>query len=167
MLASHFSIAGGDFGTMQTIQHMRRIVNASTGDPAVRQVASRIGVAFGPAGDAQARGIRDYLLDRVVFLRDPRNRELLHHPRVLLQDILRQGYTSIDCDDVAILGAALGKAIGLRARFVVVGFSSPTAPFRHIWTELSDPSRVRWIDLDITRPMQVLAPVSRARVVEV
>lgn len=168
MLASHFGIAGGDFGTMQTIQHMRRIVNDATGDPLTRRTAASIGIAHGGKhGYPQARGIRAYLDERCVFLRDPSNRELLHHPAVMLQDILRQGYTAVDCDDVAILGAALGKAIGLRARFVVVGFSSPTAPFRHIWTELSDPHKIRWVECDITRPSQPDFVIGRAKIVNV
>jgi len=168
MLASHFTIGSGDFGTMQTVQRMRRIVNDATGDPLVRSVASRIAIAHSSKfGLLQARGIRAYLDERTVFLRDPAGRELLHTPALLLQTILREGYVAVDCDDVAMLGAALGKAVGLRARFIVVGFSSPTAPFRHIWTELSDPAVTQWVELDVTRPAQGAFNIRRAVTVEV
>ena len=168
MLASHFSIPRGDPGTLQTVAHMKRLVNESTGVPLVRSTAAAIAVANGTKGLQQARGIRAYLDERTIFLRDPRNRELLHSPELLLQSILRQGYAAIDCDDVAILGAAVGKSIGLRARFVVVGFSSPAAPFRHVWTELADPAKPVWVDMDTTRPYQVLpATIGRALAIEV
>lgn len=168
MRVSHFTVPTGDPGVLAVLHRMRQLVNAATGDPVVRAVASRIAIAHGSKyGYPQARGIRDYIDTRCVFLRDPRDRELLHTPRLLLEMIARDGYAACDCDDVATLGAALGKAVGLRARFVVVGFHRPDAPFRHVWTELSDPSRERWVELDVTRGAQPSIVIGRAATMEV
>jgi len=83
--------------------------------------------------------------------------EMLHGPAWQVQQIRARGIVQVDCDDVAMLAAALGKAVGLRARFVVVGFDSRTAPYRHVWAELSPRARVpMWSEMDVTRPAQGL-----------
>jgi transglutaminase-like putative cysteine protease len=54
-----------------------------------------------------------------------------------------------------MLGAALGKAAGIKARFVAVAFYDPVAPYSHVWAELFD--GVEWRDLDVTRKSQDLS----------
>jgi len=149
---------------------MRQIVNAARVAPLVRQTAASIvrGLS-GVDGVRQARTIREWITEHVTFLRDPHGAEALHAPVLLLRAILTQGSVAVDCDDVAMLSAALGKSIGLRARFVVVGFRSPQSPFRHVWADLSDPRFPVWVDMDVTRPLQGLsaAKISRSYVTEV
>lgn len=101
---------------------------------------------------------------RFRFLRDPAGVELVHHPRVLLDRLRKEGYVQGDCDDAAILGAALGKVIGLPARFVVVGFRGPRGPLTHVYAEVSDGSR--WVDLDVTAPAQGFVVPPTRRVIE-
>ncbi|MGH3589542.1 MAG: transglutaminase domain-containing protein [Pseudonocardiaceae bacterium] len=100
--------------------------------------------------------MREWVEAHTEFLRDPDGAEMLHGPSWQIQTVLTQGRVYVDCDDVAMLAAALGKAIGLRARFVVVAFSSPNAPFRHVWTELSPRPTPQWVEVDVTRPAQGL-----------
>lgn len=170
MRASFFSIPGGDQGTRATLAHMRRLVSSGAVTPLVRTAAASIvrGIP-GMDGTLQAKTIREWIADHVDFLRDPYAVEALHEPAVMLRAILTRGVAQVDCDDVAILAAALGRSIGLRARFVVVGFNSPKAPFRHVWAELADPRAVMWVDMDVTRPAQGLSalPISRSIYVEV
>lgn len=149
---------------------MRRLAINAAVQPAVREVGARIVLGVpGMDGTLQAKVIREWIADHVEFLRDPYGVEALHEPVVMLRAILTRGVVQVDCDDVAILAAALGRTIGLRARFVTVGFNSPTAPFRHVWTELADPRAQVWVDVDVTRPAQGLSalPISRSYVVEV
>ncbi|MEE8177710.1 MAG: hypothetical protein V3T65_06925 [Acidobacteriota bacterium] len=68
----------------------------------------------------------------------------------MLEDMQRWGAAQVDCDDAAVLSAALGKAVGLKPRFVVLGFEGPTGPYRHVYTELFD--GVAWTEMDVTRP---------------
>lgn len=165
MLAS-FPLPGGDLGTYLTLGQMRAMVLREFMLPDVRLCASRIAGPYGSDGAAQAVAIRAWLEDHVAFLRDPDGVEMLHGPAWQVRRALTQGVVYVDCDDVAVLAAALGKAAGLKARFVVVGFGSPKAPFRHVWTELAAPGSRHWIECDITRPAQGL-PESASRVLTV
>lgn len=149
-------IARGDAGTRETLQRMRSLVNRSLAIPVVRGTAVNLMRAVVPrARGEQIRAVRRFLTDRVQFLRDPVGVELLHDPVWLLREIQTRYYVTVDCDDVAILGAALGKAAGLKARFVAVAFYDPVAPYSHVWAELFDGDQ--WRDLDVTRKTQDLA----------
>ena len=148
-------IPAGDAGTFVTLRVMRRLVNRGLGDGLVLDVARR--VASGARGrDATGRAelVRLWLDRTFRFVRDPRGIEYLQSPQHQLRNIRRRGVSSGDCDDAAILGAAIGKAAGLRARFVVLGFLFPKAPFKHIYVELETP--LGWRDLDVTKPAQKL-----------
>jgi hypothetical protein len=170
-------IPNGDFGTLATVGWMRRLARDGATVPAVRYTASAI-VREVPGKDAigQIRALRSWLSEWTQFLRDPNGAELLHSPRHLLFVLRRTRLPlRIDCDDVAVLGAALGGAVGLRARFIVAGFFSPDAPFRHVWAELAPPFGAAvgaplWVDLDTTRGAQGLPglnAISRTRAFEV
>jgi transglutaminase-like putative cysteine protease len=158
-------LPGSDFGTRITLWQMRAMVYREFMNPMVRLTATEI--AAGTDGAEQAHAIRDYLEHRTEFVRDPDGVEMLHGPVWQLQQIRQNGVVRVDCDDVAMLAAALGKAVGLRARFVVVGFDNPRAPYRHVWAELSPRNLPAWVDMDVTRPAQGL-PFNRiARVLNV
>lgn len=149
-------ISRGDEGTRQTLQKMKRLVNGSLVLPIVRGTAVNVMRPVVPRDRAgQVAAVRGFLTERVQFLRDPVGVELLHSPDWLLREIQARYYVTGDCDDVAILGAALGKAAGLKARFVAVAFYDPVAPYAHVWTDLFDGDQ--WRDLDVTRKNQDLA----------
>lgn len=161
-------IPGGDAGTVVTLGKMRSLVNRSLVLPIVRGAAVSIVRLVVPRDRrGQVAAIRRFLNERVQFLRDPVGVELLHTPDWLLRDIKARYYTNADCDDVAMLGAALGKAVGLKARFVAVAFYDPVAPYSHVWAELFDGDR--WGDVDVTRTVQDLSSkgISRRKVVNV
>jgi len=145
---------------------MRALANNRCSHPHIRDLALRI-IGHATTPGEQITRLRSWLRSRIRFVPDPDVTELLHDPVLLAQWIERDGSTGVDCDDVATLGAALGKAIGIPARFVVVGFYFPDAPYGHIWTELFDGER--WRELDTTRQAQGVedSRVSRRAVVDV
>lgn len=145
-------ISGGDAGTLATAQRMAALVREGSTEPLVRQTAVEI-VRAVPGRDYArlAQTVRAWLARKVQFLRDPYNDELLHSPAFLLTTLRQNPTIRVDCDDAAILGAALARAVGLRTRFVVVGFLSPEAPFRHVWAEAAGPIGNEWTELDVTR----------------
>lgn len=154
-------LPGGDLGTWLTMTMMRSMVLREFMLPDIRLLAVKL-VRDADAKDPleQANALRDWIEDHTQFVRDPEGQELLHGPLWMVRRVLTEGSVQVDCDDIAMLAAALGKAVGLRARFVVVGFSSPRAPFRHIWTELHAPSNTGpWVQFDITREQQELPAV--------
>lgn len=147
---------------------MRAAINSGLTDPFVIETARRL-VAALPSRDydAHAKAVRAYLAEHLQFVRDPRGVEMLSTPRYLLTEISRRYIVQGDCDDAAILGCALAKAIGLRCRLVAVGFYDKRAPFVHVYGKIRGKSG--WLDLDTTRParLTVAPPVSKVLSVEV
>lgn len=157
-------LLAGDPGVHQTLAAMRQLVISEAPSIPVRTLAARIVARLPPRnGTAHAVAIRRFLSKRVKFLRDPFGTELLHGPAWLATRILTDGAVQVDCDDTAVLAAALGRAVGLRSRFTVVGFFSPKNPYRHVYAELSDPTESTWVEQDVTRPAQGLADAIIAR----
>lgn len=161
------TIGYGTLGSRQTLQRMRSLINKSLTDPLVIETARRL-VAALPARDhdGHARAIRTFLEERFQFVRDPRGVEMLATPRYLLTQIGRRYMVQGDCDDAAILGCALAKAVGLKCRLIAVGFFQKDAPLSHVYAIVFGR---RWHNLDTTRPARLLVepPVSRTMQVEV
>lgn len=148
-----------DAATRQTLARMAELVDRRASDPAVRQLALEI-VREAPPRDVrgQIARLRSFLARHTRFVADPVQDELLIDPARLLGEIATTGAAYGDCDDVAILAATLGQAIGIPARFQVVSFDR--GPMAHVWTELADGGA--WHELDVTRPPAV-RPLSVAR----
>lgn len=155
----------GDAGTFATLRAMQELSRRAALVPMVRQTAGQLVQAVPyDKGNVHADLIRRWIEPRVYFLADPTYAEALHAPEWSLRQILTRGTVGLDCDDVAMLAAALGLSIGLRARFVAVGFNSPEAPFRHVWTDLAALNRPAWVSVDPTRDTQGLGRFDIRRV---
>lgn len=144
----------GDEGTENTLQAMRAMA---------RKAAP---VASEGAWLCDAWCIREWLEDHVAFRPDPPDRELVKSPELLLDEVRRAGQAVGDCDDLAVLGAALGLRAGLQARFRVVGFHAG-GPYGHVWTELVDPVTGHVVDLDLFRPDDGAPVIRRETIVDV
>ena len=158
-------IPRGDAGILRTVKEMRRLVQGSLTSPLTVESAAAI-VSPWETSCQRAQGVRDYLAEYVRFVPDPLGFELLRAPDFMLNQIGTQGYAAGDCDDIAILGAALGKAVGMPARFVLIGFS-PDRPWEHVFTELA--TERGWAELDTSAPAQFPPNlvVHRTRILEV
>lgn len=145
---TYHTIGPGSSGIRDTLHLMRRIVRASVAQPIVRLSAVQIvqGTGFNVA--QQLTLLRQFIQQHTEFLRDPRGVELLHTPAYLLTQISEVGTVAGDCDDIAMLVAALGMAVGLRARFVVIG----QRELEHVFTMLASPHSGTWEAFDPTRP---------------
>lgn len=168
-------LPAGDVGTSQTLEVMRELAWKASGTPAIRDVAAHVVGGSNPlAPEIGAELIREWLARAVPFARDPAGRELLVEPGRMLTAIRETGQAPGDCDDAAMLGAALGLSVGYRARFVVVAFER-TGPMRHVWAEIGSPEPgpkgVEWWELDTLREIQLggasVPPISRAIILEV
>lgn len=143
-------IPGGRLGVAATLQEMRKAVRAGLHDPLTLEAAGRI-VSKAATDAERARRIRAWLEAYVDFLPDPVGLELIRTPRYMLDRVKAEGYAQGDCDDVAVLAAALGQAVGLPARWVLLSFA-PGAPASHVYTELA--TGEGWMDMDTTAPDQ-------------
>lgn len=152
MQASFSAIGPGYAGTLDTIHRMKQLARAGAPRPSVRELAVSLVTGTRTDAEQQAGLIRAWLERHVSFLRDPLGTEALHSPELMLEQVNQRGRTDVDCDDVAILAAALGLSIGLPARFVLLG--KERRAFEHVFTELQDPRTGEWFELDTTRPDQ-------------
>lgn len=163
------TIAWGDAGVRQTLDVMRQMVLASAGIPSVVETARSLAYYGGAAA------IRQWMSRVWRFVPDPAHTELLATPEYLLQQLDDTGQIVGDCDDAAVLGAALGEAIGLEATFTVLAFDEGAGPtfwqpiprFSHVFASLLTPDG-RTVNLDVTRPLfGSVAPVVRSLTVAV
>lgn len=111
-----------------------------------------------------AAAIRSWVGVHFRFQADPVDVELLRSVPEMLRNVQAQGVVQADCDDAAVLAAALGKAVGMRARFVVLAFGGGRAPWSHVYAQLL--TSTGWQDMDVTRP-PTPAPPSRYAMQEV
>lgn len=126
---------------------MKDVVAKSLYIPDVVETAVGI-VRYIPGRDTptQHRALREWLATRVSFLPDPAiNGDVLRTPDYALRQIKQYGIARLDCDDTSMLAAALAKAIGMRARFVVLGFPE----YKHVYAEAWTSDGV-WRDFDVT-----------------
>ena len=134
---------------------MRALVRASLVDPVVRGKAVELASGERPGHSGRiVSALEGYGRAVFHFTRDPHGVELLHTPAWMLREIAQRGKTYVDCDDAALLLAALGEAVGIPARFVAVAFFDRAAPYSHVWVELFDGRG--WRILDPTRGSQPL-----------
>jgi len=153
-------LLGGDLGSYQTLSVMRGLARRAITDPLVVETARAI-VRVSPPRDAHAHAlaVRDYLSEHFQFIRDPRYSEQLATPRHMLEAIARRYVVQGDCDEAATLAAALGLAVGLRARFVALGFQNQRTPLAHVYTVLGA-GPMGWVSVDVTRPPFPVPPVT-------
>lgn len=166
MPTQRFTIPTGDAGIVATLAIMRQLVHDDAVHPAIREWTAALVIDTGRNTTVQARAIYDWLDTLTQFLPDPSTSEALIRPVDLLERIQTRGIGQIDCDDLAMLAAAMACSIGLRARFVVVAFH-PGGPFAHVYTEVAAPDGALWLAVDPTRPAGGLPTITREAIVEV
>jgi hypothetical protein len=143
--------------TERTLSGMADLAGKATRDFKFIQTASKI-VAQCPARDhnCEAGAILDFVKSYVRFQPDPLTSvrghmdtvELIQAPQVTLKR--RAG----DCDDQAVLIAALGMALGMPAKFVVIKCDTKMPDeFSHVWCELDVAvGGDQWVALDSVVP---------------
>lgn len=114
-------LAPGVAGIDQTVGAMFAIIESAQRFSVVRDVARALD---------GAPGVYEYVRERVKFVRDPNGLERLQAPNAMLRTIRETGSVEGDCDDAAMLVAALVKAQGLRPVLILVARPSRTSPDR-------------------------------------
>lgn len=162
-------IPPGDWGNYITLARMAELARGAASQPLTRQtVYSILGGSQAPRDRwSRAALLREYLQAHVRFRPDPvgpgvfgalEDLESLTDPVSQLATIQRAYTFEGDCDDAAVLGAALALPMHLTARFRVVGFD-PLGGYTHVWTDVL--TERGWRDLDVTRRSQVIPPIRR------
>lgn len=149
-------IPDGPEGVHQTLKLMRRLVLNGRKDFSIRRLAARL-VENRDSKDfvGEVKDLHRYVRDRIRYLKDIREIETVATPVRTLE--FGQG----DCDDKAVLLAALLEAIGHRTRFVAIGFDPNH--FEHVLVETKIANH--WVALETTEPVEMgwYPPGVRAR----
>lgn len=123
----------GAAGTRVTLAMMRDLAVSGAKDPAVRETAIRVVQASGAREHdpvSQLGALFRFVRDRITFIGDVAGVETLQSPRYTLR------VAAGDCDDRAVLLAALARSIGIQTelRFRAIA-ANPRAPrqFSHVY----------------------------------
>lgn len=141
-------LLSGDEGTAQTVAVMRQLIDEALSDAGfVRKAVDivRTVAAYDDFGEAHA--IFAWVRQNIRFTKDPVTKEKLYPPTELLK--IRAG----DCDDISMLIAAFGMALGYAARLITIGASQQNpGEFSHVYVELEvPPGSGNWVPMDAAR----------------
>lgn len=142
-VARLMGISDGPAGAVQTIAQMRQFVLEAVRDPVqqIRDVALQI---IGPAAYVgQVRAIQLWVQTHIRYVHDPTTVELVQTPQKTLQ------WSAGDCDDQAVLVAALLDSIGHPTQFYAVGFNG--GPLEHVLTRTK--IGTQWVAVETIKPV--------------
>lgn len=153
-----------DASVSRTLRRMRdKVRSCIASDPFTVQTANDVIRAVRPRDRAgQIDAITDWLDHAFRYVNDPVGVELLRDPATQFRQIRRDGFTQGDCDEAAMLSAALGMANGIPARFRALAFYRPDAPYTHVVADLQGPDGL-WYPIDITKPPGMEHPPTPTR----
>lgn len=131
MLPTFHQQLGGDAGIVQTLGHMRNLVNGAFTHPWIRQRATSLVAHCKRNRQCEERTLQGWVNGSMQFVRDPFGVEALHDPVTYVEANLRRGYKPAgDCDDLSIYLASLLKSIGHQPYFKVI--SKLGSDFHHV-----------------------------------
>jgi len=138
-------IPDGPEGIRATLEIMRRLVRDARRTPDIRELAIRLTESAAGTGNGknyfgEISALHAYVRDSIRYVQDVNEVETVSPP----VEILRLG--AGDCDDKAILLAALLESIGHPARFVALAFAPDL--YEHVIVETKFGQG--WIALETT-----------------
>jgi hypothetical protein len=129
-------IPNNDQGNFQTVKEMITDAHRCMRLPLVRSLALKIIEQAGIQSHdflEECRALAEFVQKYVRYVRDPTGIEQLHSPLYMI-DKIKAGVAQGDCDDQALLLAALLLSVGAQPFFAIVRYRSTTGPFNHIYT---------------------------------
>lgn len=124
---------------------MAELTNAAQLDPVTRTLALQLWKGAGERAYAMGSLVRRFVRSRVGFVLEPI--EMLHPPDWMLHQIRIGQRPYGDCDDMAMIAAALLVAVGIPVRFAAVK-PAGEEEFIHVFVEMFD--KGRWYAVDPT-----------------
>lgn len=128
---------------------------------AVHRLAAKLAASAGQFDrPAQVRALYDWLVRSIVFKKDTFPTEHLRHPEQLIAEVAQDGRTAADCDDLAMLAAAVLRSLGFRAVFIVAA-RTDLGPWEHVLPGYIDGGTLVPVDAQQRAPIGALPPVVR------
>lgn len=132
MVSAFIPLAPGESGVRQILANLERLAAYYGARPVIREVATRVARSLGDNALAfQVQKLAAFVMDRVIYVRDPVGAEFVKTPDRMLLDIARTGTTEGDCDDHVLLFAALAQSIGIPVRIAAVKIP-PSPVWNHV-----------------------------------
>lgn len=134
-----------------TIRVMISETIAGAHHPRLRELASYAGIHARnelELGRAYTRLVRE----RVGFMFDPADVELVRTPGAIADDILSARPVFGDCDDMALLLATLLYSRGIQVAYVTISTSPHNKEFRHVFVAAKIGQRWETFDPSVSRP---------------
>lgn len=140
-------IGDGDQAIYRTLDVMNAVLARSAADFSVLGAAWEIIGHDAPPGTVLARVERvfRFVSTRLRYTYDPPGLEWFKTPAAALREISLVGTFAGDCDDAAVLLAALLRGVGVPTRFVVMS-QRADGDLHHIYVEAAVGGR--WLALD-------------------
>ena len=143
-------------------EQMHLLIVNSVQNETFRQFAIQISVGR----QDKVVAVYNWVKTNVHYIPDPENVEWFTSPAKMVEKY-RQGYILAgDCDDHALLNAALLKVLGYQARVALVAFEGND--ITHAYAEVYSPTLQRWIAVDTTSvfPLGWIFPITEKQIVE-
>lgn len=80
------------------------------------------------------------------YMNDPRHVEWIKDPQRIVEEVRSQGSCTLDCDEIALLGATMCLQLGREVEFVGLGFQPRS--LTHVGFRVREPKSNRWIWVD-------------------
>ena len=148
------SIPNADISRMSS--EMKRMTEEGMGSFNVRKLAENAIAGH----EDKILAIYDYL-KRWPYIPDPVGKELLISPNRQAEDFLTKGEIhGGDCDDLAMLSAAVLGSIGYKVRIVIASYRFDRE-FEHAYTEVWVEDSWFNFDLSSSRPLGWITPTTK------
>lgn len=138
-------ISDGPVGALQTITAMRQMVLDAVRDPLQGARSQALDIIGDASYVGQVRAVQCWTQSNIRYVQDPPDVELVQTPQKTLQ------WRAGDCDDQAVLVAALLTSIGHPCQFIAVGFSG--GPLSHVLTRTKIGSQ--WVAVETIKPVSL------------
>lgn len=92
--------------------------------------------------------IRNFVTEKCRYLNDPLTTEWVKDPERIADEIMAQGQSQVDCDEMAQMIATMARQCGREAELVIVGFGPSKNSFSHVFARVKEPKTNQWIVCD-------------------
>jgi hypothetical protein len=129
-------VGNGIVGNIDTIEVMKKMAREYSRHDLVKRLATNIlhyqNIPSHHYLD-EARAIGEFVKKHIRYVKDPVGTESLQAPDMMIRMMKDVGYAMGDCDDMALLSAALLMSIGIRPRFRAIRYREGSANYNHIY----------------------------------
>jgi hypothetical protein len=130
-------VGNGINGNLDTIEVMKKMAREYSRHDLVKRLSTNIlhynNIPSHHYLD-EARAIGEFVKKHVRYVKDPVGTESLQAPDMMIRMMKDAGYTMGDCDDMALLTAAMLMSVGIRPRFRAVRYrGDENGNFNHIY----------------------------------